>query len=61
MGTSQIHGRLDARRHRRWQRNTLAAGALKLHQDGGKALRQIVVNVAGQAVALFEDSLSPHL
>ena len=34
---------------------------LQLHQDGGEALRQRVVDVAGQAVALFEDGLSPRL
>ena len=34
---------------------------LQLHQDGGEALRQLVVDVARQPVALLEDRLAPLL
>ena len=36
----------------------LAARSLELHQDGGEALREIVVDVARETVALFEDRLA---
>ena len=36
-----------------------ALRGLQLHQDGGKPLRQVVVNVAREAVALLEDRLAP--
>ncbi len=45
----------DGRRHR----TRLALRALQLHEDGGESLREIVVNVAREAVALLEDRLAP--
>ena len=37
-----------------------ALRGLQLHQDGGEALRERVVDVAGDAVALFEHRLTPY-
>ena len=37
----------------------LALRRLQLHQDGAEALREVVVNVAREAVALFENRLAP--
>ena len=32
---------------------------LQLHQDGGEPLREVVVNVPREAIALLEDRLTP--
>ena len=39
----------------------VALRRLQLHQDRGESLRQVVVNVARQPVAFFEDRLAPLL
>ena len=52
---------LEAARDGRWQRRRGSLGALQLHQDGGEALRERVVDVARQAVALFEHGLTARL
>ena len=59
MRARQIHRGLDARRHRRRQAAGLALSALELHENGGEPLREVVVDVAGEAVALLEDRLAP--
>ena len=55
----QIDGGLDAARDRRRQRTRFALRALQLHQDRGESLREVVVDVAREAVALLEDRLAP--
>src|SRR5688500_11829344 len=52
MHPRQVDGGLDAGGNRWRQRARFALGALKLHQDRGKALREVVVNVPREAVAL---------
>jgi hypothetical protein len=54
----QLHGGVDA--HGDWHRQfcALALSALELHQNRRKSLRQIVVNVARDPVALFENALT---
>ena len=49
-----------ARRRRRQARRAAALRRLQLHEDGAEALRQRVVNVARDAVALFEHRLAPR-
>ena len=39
----------------------LALRRLKLHEDRGKSLREVVVDVAREPVALFEDCLAALL
>ena len=57
----QVDRRLDLRRDG-WRRaDALALRTLKLHQNRGKPLREVVVNVAREAVALFEDALAALL
>ena len=43
------------------KRAGLAPRGLQLHENRGKALRQVVVNVARQTIALFENRLAPFL
>ena len=61
MRARQVDGGLDARGDRRRQDARLPLRRLQLHQDGRESLRQVVVNVARETVALFEDRLAPLL
>ena len=54
----EIDRGLDASRDGRRQRAGLALRGLQLHQDRGEPLREVVVNVARQPVALLEDRLA---
>ena len=62
MRAREIDGGLEAARQRR--RQVRAAGALRglqLHEDRAEPLRQRVVDVAGDAIALFEHRLTTRL
>ena len=45
----------------RGQRRALAPRGLQLHQDRAEPLRQVVVNVAGETIALLEDGFAALL
>src|SRR4029453_8602946 len=53
-----VDPRLDIEGAGRRQAAAFALGRLKLHQDRGEALCQVVVDVACQTVTLFEDRLA---
>ena len=62
MRAREIDGRLEAARQRR--RHVRTAGPLRglqLHEDRAEPLRQRVVDVAGNAIALFEHRLTTRL
>ena len=61
MNTREFHRGLDAHCDRRVQAASFPLRGLKLHENRSEPLRQVVVNVAGEAVSLLEDPFSALL
>src|SRR5262245_33458414 len=57
MRACKLDGRVELDADRRRQRTRLALRRLKLHQDRGESLREIVVDVTGKPVPLLEHRL----
>src|SRR5688500_19349007 len=58
MRACQIDRVLDVARDGWRHRAGLALRSLQLHQDRGESLRQVVVNIAREAIAFLEDRLT---
>ena len=61
MGPGEIDRRVELRRDARRQRCRLTLRRLQLHQNRAEPLREVVVNVAREAIPLLERRLAPLL